>query len=118
MKEVIKKRKIIVEEIQDIPTGQKLGKILAGLKGITSVDVYREGRIMCEYDLTEINLEKIEKRIEKEGLKLSESMLSRLKRSFLYFTEQNEFDNLNVVPGKCCSSLPGEDNSCDTCAGK
>ncbi len=115
MREIIKKRKISVEGIKDVPAGKKLGEMLAGIRGITSVDVFREGYVLCEYDLTEIRLEKIERLIENEGFRLNESMLGRLKRSFLYYSEQNEFDNLNIVPRKCCSSLPGEDDSCDTC---
>jgi copper chaperone CopZ len=116
MREIIKKRKIRVEGINDVPAGEKLGKVLAGVRGVTSVDVFMEGYVLCEYDLTETRLEKIEKMIEKEGFRLNESLTGRLKRSFLYYSEQNEFDNLNVEPRKCCSSMPGEDDSCDTCA--
>ncbi len=116
MREIIKKRKILIEGIKDIPSGKKLGEVLAGLRGVTSVDVFLEGYLNCEYDLTEINLETIEGRIEKEGFRLNESMRGKLKRSFLYYSEKNEYDNLNLKPRRCCSSLPGEDDSCETCA--
>jgi hypothetical protein len=118
MRVIIKKRKISIEGIEDVSAGKKLGEVLAGIRGVTSVDVFKEGYIKCEYDLTEINLEKIEKRIEKEGFRLNESIPGKIKRSFLYYSEKNEFDNLNVDPRKCCSSLPGEGDSCDTCAHK
>jgi hypothetical protein len=55
------------------------------------------------YDLEKINLKRIEHVLKHSGYHLSSSWLSRIKRHWLYYTEENELENYNAPAQPCCS---------------
>ena len=55
------------------------------------------------YDLEKINLKTIEHALAHQGYNLSSSLLSRLKRNWLHYTEENELENYNAPAQPCCS---------------
>ena len=60
-------------------------------------------KLKFTYDLEKINLKMIEQTLGHQGYTLSSSLLSRLKRNWLHYTEENELENYNAPAQPCCS---------------
>lgn len=105
--DIIKKRKIALEEKLVEYNKLKIEEKLKSFKGINKIIVdINTKKISIEYNLLKINLKFIESEIQKLGYKLSQKWFERTKRDMLHDTEKNELDNFHINP-ICCSN-PGE----------
>ncbi len=105
--QLIKKRKIAIDRVNDKLNVYEIRTRLKNIEGIIAVGLDEERRdIKIEYDLWKINFETIEKFLEEFGLGLSQKIAERIKRGMAKFTEQNELDNLTAKPVSCglCSN--------------
>ncbi len=59
--------------------------------------------LQIEYDLMKVNLKKIEELMESHNYILSGQWLSKFKRGWLHFIEENEYVGQRSVPHSCCT---------------
>jgi hypothetical protein len=77
--------------------------LLKKIKGVTEVRVDADrGDVYVEYDLGECCEEAIEKWMVQAGFVLYDSVMERLKRGWIHYTEENERDALSAEPHPCC----------------
>ena len=75
---------------------------LPGVKGINR----KKGKnvIIVRYDLEKIKLREIVENIEGSGIVLQKGLWSKLRRSIINYSEENELENLNIKTAPCCSN--------------
>ncbi len=79
---------------------------LTALEGTSKVESnWRKGVVTITYDLHKTRIQDVEKLLSDIGYPPDTGFLSRKKRDWIHFTEQNEVDNLKHV-GHCCSKPP------------
>lgn len=98
-----KKRTLKLRSPLSGETHEKIFKALSGLDGVTSVTAKSESQIQIEYNLLLTNLKSIEEILDSHESPLSNRLWDRFLRSWLNFTEENEFRNLKA-PQSCCGS--------------
>ncbi len=77
---------------------------LKKVNGVVGVRIEAEKRdVFVEYDLLKCREEAIEHYMVKVGFKLDDSIMERLKRGWVHYTEENEMDALGVKPRSCCT---------------
>jgi copper chaperone CopZ len=77
---------------------------LKKVNGVTGVKIDADKKdVFVEYDLLKCREEAIEHWMVKTGFKLDESIMQRLKRGWVHYTEENELDSLGAKPHSCCS---------------
>ncbi len=103
MREIIKKRSFKFSGISTLPSHSKLHHSLLKMEGVKKVEVDDSGQVFIEYDLLRTRLEMIEESIESIGFKLQSGGFTNIKRALIYYTEQNEYDNLTAPNRPCCS---------------
>ena len=70
--------------------------------GITNVQVHaQEKEVSVEYDIHDCCEEAIEHWMVKTGFVLDDSLMQRLKRGWIHYTEENEQDALSNKPHSC-----------------
>ncbi|MFH1008220.1 MAG: heavy-metal-associated domain-containing protein [Candidatus Latescibacterota bacterium] len=83
------------------------GKVAGALKemqGVKRVEAdHQNGLIDLEYDLMVVTLADIEAELEALGYPSDDGFLSKLKRGWIHYTEENERGNLNSRGSSCCS---------------
>lgn len=85
---------------------EQIEKALLNLDGIQNFNFDPKQQILTvTYDLEKVMFKTIESLLQSAGIQMDNSWVSRMKRSWLNFTEQNELDNLHVSP-TCCSHPP------------
>ncbi len=102
MREIIKKRTIPVKGMTCEGCENKINNTLSSLDGVEKVIAKKEGKVYIEYDLMKVNLETIENKITELNYTISGSLFHKIKRGFINFTEQNEYDNMHAEPHSCC----------------
>src|SRR3972149_11696349 len=76
---------------------------LRRLKGIRQVTINVEkGDIFVEYDLLECREEAIERCLVETGFVLDDSLMEKIKRGWIHFTEENEQSELKHGSAPCC----------------
>lgn len=58
--------------------------------------------ILLQYDLKQMQLDLVEKKMAERGFQLSKRRFQRFKRGWIKYTETNEKENLMTIPRPCC----------------
>lgn len=103
MDEVIKKRTLKVNGMRCAECENLINESLSAMEGVRNVKADKNGTVYVEYNLMEIRLEDIVKKIYKLGYKPSKTISERIRRSFIIFKEENEFNNITIPLHGCCS---------------
>jgi copper chaperone len=99
MGELLKTRHLKVENYTCIGCAAALSESLSKLPGVKKVRSDQlTGEVEVTYDLMEVELSDIEKTLQETGFPVKQSLVSRLKRNLIHFTEDNERDNQNAPP--------------------
>ena len=82
-------------------------EVLIDTFGIESVDIIDALTIKVSYSVDLITFHKIEDQLTQVGLHLNNSLLSKLKRSLYYYTEENLVQSLSNQhrPRNCAKSI-------------
>ncbi len=91
--------KIRKEKIVGLSSKDDIAKIIELLKkkpGILAVS-YKKEKLIVEYNLMDINLEKIHLEIVALGYSLPKGFWSNFRRKFIYLTDKNEYDNMTTL---------------------
>lgn len=81
----------------------ELEALLKKISGVTEVRVDAgSSDVFVEYDLARCSEEAIEKWMTQAGFALDDSVMERLKRGWIHYTEENEQDALSREPHPCC----------------
>lgn len=77
--------------------------ILKSCKGISNIRIdVEKGDLFAEYDLQNCRREDIERCMIETGFVLDDSMMEKLKRGWIHFTEENEQAELKHKGPACC----------------
>lgn len=104
MTEITKRRTIDLAAIADESRRSEIQTAILQLDGVKRVEPESGGGISVEYNLIKISLQEIEEVIESKGHRPKLGLFGRLKRAFIHYTEQNEFDNATAPDAPCCSN--------------
>jgi len=84
------------------------------LKGVLGVEIDLEAKeVTVEYDLLKCTEADIEKKMIEEGFTLDASIVQKLKRGWLHYTEDNEQEAMRAEPKPCCSIEPEKKSPLD-----
>jgi len=100
MDELVKHREILFDALH--PEAHQAGVaagLLQGVEGICYLQAVSPLRLLVAYDVRAISLETIDRRLSEAGLHLDNSLLSKLKRSLCYYTEETLRANLGCEDG-------------------
>jgi hypothetical protein len=83
---------------QELPPGQvsAAADFLGGLAGLEIIPHPTEYSIALAYDLHEHSLEELESVLEDKGFHLESSLLNKLVRALIYYSEETEIHNLDA----------------------
>ncbi|MDF1644989.1 MAG: YHS domain-containing protein [Pseudomonadales bacterium] len=91
--EVLKRRRIRLNEVIGDDVKKVLGESLLALMGIREI-TFDQQDLFVTYDLLEVSLETIEKNIEDSAASLRGAVLENLKRGLIHYSEECQLDNL------------------------
>lgn len=91
---LLKKHRIVFSEPVDSQLKVKLEQSLNSLVGVIALNFEDKLYLYVTYDLLEVSLEQIEKTIESHSAHLSTSMMDRVKRGLIHYSEECELENL------------------------
>ena len=92
-REIIKKRILILKKTLTENQSRIIISKLENMMGIKNI-VIESDRIFITYDLLQSTVEQIESTIENSGQILGSNLAIELKRTFIYYLEETELDNL------------------------
>ncbi len=107
MVEMIKKRTLSIRNVRKTEGENNLCEVLEGIPGAIEAKFTGPERLRIQYDLTKLRFGQIEENIRVSGFELADGFLARWKRSWIYFTEENEYNNMMAGPTPCCSNPKG-----------
>lgn len=84
-----------------------LGDALERIPGVKEAKFTGAGKLCIQYDLTKLRFGQIEENIRVSGYVLADGLPARWKRSWIDFTEENEYYNMMSRPTPCCSNPKG-----------
>lgn len=93
--EVVKRRRMRLDQSLSSSEGSSLIAALQPMMGIQSVEVNGD-YIEISYDLLQATAEQIEARLGEVGVRLGEGWAERLRRAFVHYEEECEIGNLEV----------------------
>ena len=100
----LKRRTISIDNLSCPSCENTVSDALSRIEGVSEVMVDHErGSVNIAYDVMAVDLAHIEEEIEQSGYTIHDSVLHRIKDSFIRFTEQNERDNRHAPAMPCCS---------------
>lgn len=102
MDDIIKKRKLKLENPLSLEQSETLKDFLLEIYGIREVTLKNPSTILVTYDLTCFNFVSLEKKLEELSICLARNFLSRYINGWFVFSEENELANLKIVPFSCC----------------
>lgn len=77
----------------------QITQALEDLEGMMEVEAnWLQGQVSVTYDLNRLNLQEVERVMQRLGFPLDDHLLARVKREIMHFTEQNELENLQFRP--------------------
>ena len=95
--EIIKRREICFCHLHPDPDQAHTALLyLSGMDEIDSIRRLGKHRIEVTYDLRRIRLQIINTMLDHAGFHLDNSLMARMKRSLYHYTEQVEFENLQL----------------------
>ncbi len=103
--EVIKRRVMRLSEAIDEEVAALIISYLTQMMGIKEVVVEGE-KVYVIYDLLQITKKQIEEALSEVGIQLGGGWLERLRRGWVYDSEEIELDNLAASPAACCNKPP------------
>ena len=83
-----------------------INETLSKIDGVKEVRVKKMGYVYVEYDLMKISIKKIENEIIVLGYGISKNLWQRVKRSWIHYSEDTEYENMNLPAPPCCSKPP------------
>jgi hypothetical protein len=96
---VIKQRDIILHSLQSEPNPARSAALLLNeIDNIHYVEALTETRLLVRYNLQHITLSIIEDALREVGFHLDNALLTKLKRSLYYYSEETERANLGCPP--------------------
>lgn len=100
--QVLKKRQIYLNELLNDELKQIIDKSLKELMGVKEINIGNQ-ELFVTYDLLEVSLEAIEKKIEASTAKLRKTLCDNLKRGIIHYSEECELENLAHLSkeGRC-----------------
>ncbi|MDR1709365.1 MAG: hypothetical protein LBS70_06555 [Candidatus Accumulibacter sp.] len=103
----IRKERLI--RFAEFPPGQlaEAADFLGGLDGLEAAPRPAERVILVAYDLHEHSLEELEAALEDKGFRLECSLLNKLIRALVYYSEDIEIHNLDA-PRRLLKNPPNE----------
>ncbi len=104
MTEITKRRTIDLAGITEEARRSEIQTAILRLDGVKRVEPESDGKFSVDYNLMKISLQEIEEVIQSKGHQMNAGFLARLKRAFIHYTEQNEFDNATAPDAPCCSN--------------
>jgi hypothetical protein len=75
-------------------------RLLGELEGIETVAVHNPTRLSVSYRLPRISLRLIEEALGDLGFHLDNSLMTRLRRALIYYTEETQCANLGCAEGQ------------------
>jgi len=100
----LKNRRLTIDGMASEHGQQQVVQGLSELPGVQNVRAdYQEGIVEIEYDVRQVQLQAIEKRIQELGYSLKMNWWERLRLGIIHFTEENERDAAREKPAPCCS---------------
>ncbi len=97
LQDTVKRREIAFCHLHPDPDQAHTALLyLSGMDEIDSVRRSGKHRIEITYRLRRIRLRNIDELLEHAGFHLDNSLLARMKRSLYHYTEQVEFENLQL----------------------
>lgn len=101
---LVKHKSLDLGHIEDFAKADKYVDHLVDLPGVLKVSLdSHHGKIDLSYDLEKINFKTIIKALTTVGYNAPTSIWTRLKRGWVFYTEENELDNYNTPAQPCCS---------------
>jgi len=94
-KQVLKKRKIYLDEPVSTEAKTKILLILFKMMGVKRVQQFNHSLII-EYDLLEVTAKQIAERLLDAGLQLENSLVQQIRLSLIDLTEETEMASLEV----------------------
>jgi len=91
----------------DVNQAGTASALLEGLEGIDHVELSNDRQITVHYSLDAVTLEAIEALLVDRGFHLDNSLLQRMRRALIHYTEENQRRNLGCGRGEsnCASKL-------------
>ena len=91
----------------DVNQAGTASALLEGLEGIDHVELSNDRQITVHYSLDTVTLEAIEALLVDRGFHLDNSLLQRMRRALIHYTEENQRRNLGCGRGEsnCASKL-------------
>jgi hypothetical protein len=99
----IKKRKLKYSGEKSTKELLRLQERLDRMPGMIKIEFdLSKQMILLQYDLKQVQLDSVEKKMMELEFQLSPGRFQRFKRSWIKYTETNEKDNLMTIPRPCC----------------
>ncbi len=99
--EVVKCRKIYLDDPLDATQAQLIHDVLISMMGVKDVHIDRN-KLEIRYDLIQVTAEQIENKLASVGAAIGYGWANRLKRAFIHFVEESEVGNLEAKKSKKC----------------
>ena len=107
MKDIIKKRTLKLDGLMSQDQANELLETLSKVAGIREVKMEKHSNLLLKYDLMTVKLETIEKLLTQLDCTFADGYLQRFQRGWIYYMEENEYNNMKIVPHSCCEDPKG-----------
>ena len=105
MDQLLKHREISFSPLHPDPNqAQSAMLLLADLEGVESISQLAEHRLAISYQIRHLCLQEVEEALMSTGFHLDNSLLVKLKRALVYYTEEAQRSNLGVDKGNSQST--------------
>jgi YHS domain-containing protein len=96
--QVVKRRRLRLDEPLSDADAQQLAKRLHAMMGMYAVDIKAE-ELTITYDLLQATAEQIEAALQQAGARLGGGWAERLRRAFVHYLEETEVESLEARLG-------------------
>jgi len=103
--ERLRDRVLHLAESVDEKVATLLVSYLKEMMGVREVSITGD-RLNIRYDLLQVNAAQVERKLNEAGVRLGDGWLLRLRRAWLYNSEETELANLASSPSACCNRPP------------
>jgi len=103
--ERIRRRILRLAEPVDDKVAALLVSYLNEIMGVRKVAVDSD-KLSISYDLLQVIAAQMERKLNEAGVQLDGGWLLRLRRAWIYNSEETELGNLAASPGACCNRPP------------
>jgi len=103
--ERLKQRVLHLAEPMDDEVAALLVSYLKEMMGLREIVVDGD-KLSISYDLLQVSAVQVERRLNEAGVQLGDGWLLRLRRAWIYSSEETELSNLAAGAGACCNRPP------------